>query len=373
MRNRCPPLLLAGAFLFLACGDESADGSDADNVGDAGDVAAVEADAPWGEAYVCQPQCDGLICGPDMCGGSCGKCAADEVCYKTHCDKNPCVAGYVPVKAGEFDMGSPVTEPGRRSDEKVHHVVISKPFCVKATEVTTDEWYAVMGNDPSYFYECTVACPVEFVNWWDSLAFCNALSTKEGLQACYTLSGCTGTAGSRQFDCKGASFAGLGCTGYRLPTEAEWEYVARAGSAGSTYYGTMDAGHMHCEEPAPQLDLIAWYGGNSCQAGPDDDCTGKSSVCITHSVANRQANDWALYDVLGNVWEWVWDEYGDYPAGPVTDPTGPATAASDKSHRCMRGGSMVEPAENTRAAYRFDREPRFLHYDVGFRPVRPMP
>jgi formylglycine-generating enzyme required for sulfatase activity len=269
------------------------------------------------------------------------------------CEEPP--RGFVLIPAGRFRMGSPDSEPGREGDEgPVHEVTIRQPFFLKATEVTQGEWKALMGNNPSRFKNCGDSCPVENVSWWDAVAYCNAMSRKEGLEECYTLSGCSGTPG-KDFECTGVTFVGLSCTGYRLPTEAEWEYAARAGTTTSTYNGTIDAGHLGCEHPNPVLDPIAWFCGNS--------------KFQTHPVKQKSANAWGLYDMLGNVREWCWDWSDSYPSGAVTDPRGPATV----SFRVARGGSSDGVAWRVRAAARSGGSPGRRADNLGFRPARSIP
>jgi formylglycine-generating enzyme required for sulfatase activity len=258
----------------------------------------------------------------------------------------------VPIPAGEFDMGAPDGEVGRNAwDGPVHHVVLTQAFCLKATEVTQGEWSALIPTNPSAYSACGATCPVDQATWWEALTWCNALSAKEGLQPCYTLSGCTGTAGN-YLACTGVGFAGLACPGYRLPTEAEWEYAARAGTTTPTYGGALDAGHLACEEPDPVLDALAWFCGNIDTS--------------TSPVAGRQPNAWGAYDMLGNVWEWVWDLYGDYPAGTATDPLGATTG----EWRVFRGGAWDAEARFSRAAGRYHDIPGDGTNDLGFRAVR---
>jgi formylglycine-generating enzyme required for sulfatase activity len=302
----------------------------------------------------CVPDCSGKQCGDDGCGGSCGQCGGGQMCIVNKCVVSSCPAGYVPISAGTFTMGSPTDEPGRDGDETQHQVTITRAFRLKETEVTQGEWQALMGNNPSYFQSCGSTCPVEKVSWWDAVAYCNALSKKEGLQECYTLSGCSGTPGV-VFACTGVTFVGLSCTGYRLPTEAEWEYAARAGTTTSTYNGTIDAEHLYCEQPNPVLDPIAWFCGNSGGT--------------THPVKQKQPNAWGLHDMLGNVWEWCWDWYDSYPGGAVTDPTGPGTG----SDRVFRGGSWYDFARFVRAALRVWDDPGYRGDYLGFRPARSIP
>ena len=214
------------------------------------------------------------------------------------------------VPAGIFKMGSPEGEAGRDGDEVQHGVRISQAFWLGKYEVTQREWEAVMGSNPSHFKSCGARCPVERVSWNDVQEFIRRLNERE---------------------------SGSG-NEYRLPTEAEWEYAARAGTTGARH---------------GELDSIAWYDGNS--GG-------------THRVGQKRANGWGLHDMLGNVWEWTADWYGDYPSGLVTDPRGPSTG----SDRVFRGGSWF--AWNVRSANRLYDSPGFRGYDdiagVGFRLVR---
>jgi cysteine-rich repeat protein len=298
---------------------------------------------------------DGVVAGTEACDD--GDTDADDGCSATCHYEVP--DGYVYIPAGTFTMGSPESEPCRDADETQHAVVLTRPFAMKKTEVTQAQWSAVMGTNPSYFTGCE-DCPVERVSWWDAVAYCNELSEDEGLTPCYTLNGCTGTVGegcaqssyqcTDGYSCTSVSFAGLDCDGYRLPTEAEWEYAARAGTSAATHNGDIAADN--CDGASTVLDPIAWYN--------------QSSSSMTHLVGEKSANAWELSDTLGNVWEWTWDGYADYPAGEATDPTGPQSAPS----RVYRGGSWYDAARYGRAARRNSIYPAWSYHDVGFRPVR---
>ena len=291
--------------------------------------------------------------------------------------------GFVRIEPGTFVMGSPDDEPGHYYDEARHSVTISRAFWLKATEVTQAEWRAVMHGDPSYFSKCGDDCPVEQVSWFEALEYLNRRSWAEELKPCYRLSACTG--GSNRgcaegelycdgdFECREVEFVGFECTGYRLPTEAEWEYAARAGTDAALYTGPIEIKGMN---NAPALGPIAWYGGNSgvSYAGGHD-CSSwsekqrASSRCGTHPVGRLQPNAWGLYDVLGNVWEWTWDWYGPYPDGAQRDSTDPAGGA----YRVLRGGSWFYFARYVRAANRFRFTPTHRYANVGFRPARLAP
>ena len=266
--------------------------------------------------------------------------------------------GFVRVEAGSFSMGSPTNEPGRGADEPQHTVRITRPYFMQTTEVTQSQYGLVMGSNPSKYRGCGGQCPVEQVSWFDAVGYANALSKKEGLPACYSVAG------------DHVTFHGLSCLGYRLPTEAEWEYAARAGSRHSTTNGDMT---VVAARNAPQLQDIAWYGGNSGVSYSDGlDCSawvGKaytSSKCGPHPVAGKRANAWGLYDMQGNVWEWTHDWRADYPTGSVVDPQGPGTGTA----RVTRGGSWGNEATWTRLASRPSSEPKRQLDNLGFRVAR---
>ena len=216
---------------------------------------------------------------------------------------------FVLIPAGRFVMGSPEGEAVRHADERQHEVRISEGFWMGKYEVTQGEWEAVMGSNPSKFKACGARCPVEMVSWEDAQEFIRRLNGRES----------------------GSGYE------YRLPAEAEWEYAARAGTAGARY---------------GELGEIAWYGGNS---------GGR-----THPVGQKRGNGWGLHDMLGNVWEWTADWYGDYPSGMVTDPRGPSTG----SHRVLRGGSWYRNAGYVRSAFRSRYSPGSRGNSFGLRLVR---
>ena len=277
---------------------------------------------------------------------------------------------YIP--AGTFTMGSPKSEPGRNSRERQRLVKLSRGFWMLQTEVTQGLFKALLKYNPSYFSSCGDRCPVEKVNWYEALAYANALSKKGGKEECYSCSGSgKGVKCSVRSKYRGKRY--YSCPGYRLPTEAEWEYAARAGTRTAIYSGSLKIKGL---KNAPMLDGIAWYGGNSgVSYSGGFDCSRwkekqySSSRCGPHPVGRKQANSWGLYDMLGNVWEWCWDRYGRYTGSRVVDPVG----ASTGSYRVYRGGCWNLYAWWTRAADRNVDAPGGRLYFLGFRLVRADP
>lgn len=255
-------------------------------------------------------------------------------------DKKSGLVKMVQVPSGRFLMGSPGDEPQRQNDESPQHwVTINKAFLIGATEVTQGQWTAVMGSNPSYFKNCGDECPVEQVNWYEAVSFCNRLSDREGLSRCYQ-----GTDENPVWD--------RSCNGYRLPSEAEWEYATRAGT--TTAFASGDIREVRCRMDS-NLDRLGWYCGNANYS--------------THPVAQKQDNGWGLYDMNGNVWEWVWDWKSDYSSDSITDPQGPAVGLS----RVYRGGGWVNSTKNCRSAARNDFSPGIHSNFLGFRLARSLP
>ena len=236
----------------------------------------------------------------------------------------------VRLPGGSFLMGSPEGEEYAEDDEQPQRLVELPAFSLCQTEVTQAHYEAVIGTNPS---NCSSGCgdnlPVQSVSWVDAVAYLNRLTELESealvadgkspLSACYTGS---------DFDVRWVS----GCTGYRLPTEAEWEYAARAGTTTSWSFG---------EDPA-DLGEYAWYDGNA-----------KGEV---HPVGSKKANPWGLYDLHGNVYEWVWDRY-DLPE---------SVKWGNRSvmGRALRGGSFFNSPEYVRSAHRYGLNPE-VRFGLG--------
>jgi formylglycine-generating enzyme required for sulfatase activity len=304
---------------------------------------------------LCSSECTDLTRSQTDCG-ACGiRCPETQVCAQSRCVDPFARETFVTIRAGSFEMGAPAGELGRSSDETQHAVTLTRDYLLQATEVTQGQWKSLSGGrNPSSYSSCGADCPVETVDWYSVVAFANALSVREGLSECYTLSGCSdpenGWQDGQHSGCTGATFTGLSCTVYRLPTEAEWEYAARAGTTTATYAGNLT--NTGCADRT--LLPIAWFCGNS--------------GARTQSVAQKMPNAWGLYDMLGNVWEWTGDWYGTYP-GTTTDPVGPGTG----SPRVFRGGSFDDVASVARAAERFDSVPSGRNSNYGFRLARTAP
>ncbi len=246
------------------------------------------------------------------------------------------------VAPGRFTMGSTRSESGHQGDEwPLRDVRLTEPFFLRTTEVTQAEWRRVMGTEPSVYRSCGPDCPVESISFDDAIRFVNTLSERQGLERCYD-----GAPGSWQF-------RGVRCRGWRLPTEAEWEYAARAGTTTAYYSGDNLSAAPSCAADA-NLEPIAWYCGNATATRP---------------VAQKRPNAFGLYDMLGNVAEWVHDRYSGtlYATDPSpTDPTGPATG----DRGVVRGGSWNAFPRDTRAPNRQSVDPSLPSQTIGLRPAR---
>ena len=230
------------------------------------------------------------------------------------------------VASGTFQMGTVDDDEEAHDDERLRHEVrLSRAFQLSPTPVTQGLYEAVMGNNPSHF-RSSAEHPVERVSWFDAVRFCNALSERCGLSPAYTI----GEGDEPAVSCDFSS------SGLRLPTAAEWEYAARAGQD-FIYSGSNNA------------DEVAWHRHNSDSR--------------THPVGLRNPNALGLYDMSGNVWEWCWDWFEEYPQDASVDPSGPSTG----SIRVNRGGSWLYGPALLRTADRYGLRPADAGSDLGLR------
>lgn len=221
------------------------------------------------------------------------------------------------IPPGTFMMGSSENEVGRYNDENLHRVELTRGYWLADTPVTQALWEVVMGSNPSL--NKNLSCPIDTVSWDDCQEFMKRVNN-----------------------------CGV-CLDMRLPTEAEWEYACRAGTTAATWLGDLQSGE---KGDALLLDSIAWYSGNA--------------ESTTHPVGQKLANPWGLYDMLGNVYEWCADWYGDYDMKIVRDPQGPA----DGAERVLRGRSWGSYARYVRADFRLGTLPNKRLDHVGFRLAR---
>jgi sulfatase modifying factor 1 len=232
-------------------------------------------------------------------------------------------APFVYVAGGTFEMGSTLADV-----EKPVHTVTVSSFWIGKYEVTQSQYEEVMG--PTVFcYTGDTSRPAEWVSWPEAVTFCNALSASEGLDSCYTISGSQAT-------CDWSK------NGYRLPTEAEWEFTARG--------GTLSGGHLY--SGSDTADQVAWYSAN---------CGGS-----THPVGTKVANELGIHDMSGNVSEWCWDWIGVYPSSAQTDPKGPGSGM----YRILRGGSLSYNQDHSRCTYRDSMDTSVSVNNLGFRIAR---
>ena len=228
------------------------------------------------------------------------------------------------IEPGTFTMGSPESELGRQSNETQHQVTLTQGYWLGKYEVTQAQFKAVMGIYYHYhFWNEGDNLPVEEVSWFDATNFCATLTKIERA-------------------------AGRLPEGYEytLPTEAQWEYACRAGTTTALNNGMnlKSTGYM-----CPEIDEVGWYDFNSNDK--------------THPVGQKQPNNWGLYDMHGNVFEWCLDCFGNYPTSAVTDPFGAGTG----SDRILRGGGFKSEGVNCRSATRSCKQPDTLFTDIGFR------
>jgi formylglycine-generating enzyme required for sulfatase activity len=352
-------IIHASAF---ACGADSAPaGFEGEN--DAHEEAS-DTDSADSEADVSIPDpapgTVGGVCTVDEdcpAGTWCSTVSGFERCAPRLFEGDPHQMDFAFVPGGSFQQGTPDVT----NEERAYTATLTRNYFVSRTELTQGQWRAATGGmNPSCFQNTSgTSCssdnandsgPVEQVDWYSAVAYVNWLSSQNGLQPCYSLSGCSdessGWHDGAHDGCTSATFEGPGCTGYRLLTESEWEHAARGGTTSTYYWGeAMD------ETTVAQHAWFSSNGGNRTQA-----------------VGQKLTNGYGLYDVCGNVQEWVWDWYSSsYPSGRATDHLGPSTGSS----RGVRGGGSS--ASLLRSARRNSLDPTLRSSDLGLRVARTIP
>ena len=253
----------------------------------------------------------------------------------------PPPAGFVFVEGGTFQMGDRLD--GMSRCLPLHDVTLSS-FYMAETEVTQSEYTAIMGSNPAHNSGVGDNYPVYLVNWYSAVKYCNKKSLNESLTPCYSVNGDTNP------DNWGGSFTpdvNWSANGYRLPTEAEWEYAARGGIHEDDNYRYSGC---HNESDLPNY---AWYSANNSPNGSKE-------------VGTKLPNQLGLYDMSGNVYEWCWDWYAGYSSSSQTNPHG----ANSGSYRVIRGGCWINSAYSLRVAFRNNNSPSSSNCSLGFRLLR---
>lgn len=250
---------------------------------------------------------------------------------------HPRLGDFIEIPPGTFSMGCTdgmVIGSGSddcHTDERpVTEVTLTRPYFMMKTEVLRRHWGEIFDEDPSTPSGCGLNCPVQGLNWFEAIAFANEVSDRDGFTQCYTLSGCDETVIGVDFSCDAVEINSptgslYDCEGYRLPTEAEWEYAARAGTD-HTYAGSDDIN-----------DVAWWFNDGGAPMAP----------------CQKLENRFGLCDMTGNAAEWVWDRHGAYPGSPRTDPTGHPSGLN----YVVRGGSHRALEWTSRVSSRIRRLP----------------
>jgi formylglycine-generating enzyme required for sulfatase activity len=277
--------------------------------------------------------------------------------------QKPEIEGMVWIQGGTFTMGSPANEPGHW-DQEIQHSVTLTGFYMGKYPVTQAQYQAIMGSNPSDFTTSSggdnpANRPVEKVSWYDAIVFCNKLSMEKDLSPAYSINGSTDptawgpvpTSNDATWD---AVTVVAGSNGYRLPTEAQWEYACRAGTTAAFNWGTDTVSSTQANFYGSYVDV------NNPVAG--------TYLNRTTAVGNYASNQWGLYDMHGNVQEWCWDWFGDYASVAQENPNG----AVSGNGRVIRGGSWNSDGRSVRSANRdFNAGRSFRLNIIGFRVVRP--
>jgi formylglycine-generating enzyme required for sulfatase activity len=273
---------------------------------------------------------------------------------RANCTVTVQLINLVKINGGKFIMGSPATEYGSFNDEHPQQEITLSGFSMGEHLITQRQWEIVMGDTPSEYKGSNL--PVEQISWYDALVFCNKLSIMGELGPAYRIGGSTNPAdwGAIPKDISARWNAVQivdGSNGYRMPTEAQWEYACRAGTTTPFYTGanlTTSQGNYDGRYP---------YHNNAKGVTRDR----------TVPVGSFAPNEWGLYDMHGNVWEWCWNWYGPYVAGPKTDPLGAATG----TYKVARSGAYNNRGQNLRSAARGSSDPSFRGSNIGLRVVLP--
>ena len=250
------------------------------------------------------------------------------------------------VEGGVFNMGNELNND-YENELPVHQVTLSS-YYIGTHEINQSEWIAVMGSNPAA--TPNINKPVEKVSWYSILAYCNKLSIQEGLTPVYSINGLTNPTSWGNIPTSNnlvwnAAVCNWSADGYRLPTEAEWEFAAKGGTPTQSFiYSGGD-----------DLSLVGWYSGNS--------------GAVTQRGSLKQANTLGLFDMSGNVWEFCWDLYGTYASWNQTNPTGAFSGIT----RIVRGGSWYSSEEYCRVSARGYQYPHLKDNGIGFRVCRRVP